>query len=66
MTRKKAAVTAFAALFALGACGRADTTADTTTIVDTVPGMATPRTDTLVRTDTVRTDTLRDTAGKRP
>lgn len=60
---KKITVVAFAALFAVAACSKADNeTADTSTVpgVDTTAGMAVPVTDTVVKTTT--TDTIQGEA----
>lgn len=67
---KKMAVVAFA-LFAVAACGGADSdeTVDTTTVpgVDTTAGMAVPVTDTLIKTtetDTIQGEAKRDSVKK--
>jgi hypothetical protein len=65
----KTVIAAFAAVFALAACSKGDTTADTTTIpgVDTTAGMAVPTTDTVVKTtetDTIQGEAKRDSVTK--
>lgn len=73
---KKMSVVAFAALFAVAACSKADNneTADTTTVqgVDTTAGLAVPVTDTVIKTtetDTIQGEAKRDSvkdAQKKP